>query len=136
MKTSEKKYAYDVQYAKEKLQQVKLSLNREHDADILLWLDKQPNKQGYIKELIRTNMNENDKMISVALSNKDCIFDSGLFTTLSAAVEFSRNRGGKYVVQIGYYGQLGKSYSYDSDSDAFSWYDGYEWIPVTADQLL
>ena len=75
-------------------------------------------------------------MISVTLANKDCIFDSGEFETLSDAVEFSRNRGGRYVVQIGYIDKPGMSYSYDSDADTFMWYDGYEWIPVSADDLL
>lgn len=56
MNVSSKKYAYDTQYAKEKLQQIKFTLNKEHDADLIAWLDKQPNKQGYIKQLIRRDM--------------------------------------------------------------------------------
>lgn len=56
MKTPEKKYEYDQAYAKEKMQQVKLTLNKGTDADILAWLEKQQNKQGYIKELIRKDM--------------------------------------------------------------------------------
>lgn len=58
MKTAEKKYAYDRQYAKEKMQQIKLTLNKGTDADLLEWLEKQPNKQGYLKELIRRDMEE------------------------------------------------------------------------------
>ena len=58
MKTPEKKYEYDQAYAKEKMQQVKLTLNKGTDADILAWLEKQQNKQGYIKELIRKDMAE------------------------------------------------------------------------------
>ena len=56
MKTSEKKYAYDIKYAKVKLQQVKFSLHRDRDADLLEWLDQQPNKSGYFKQLIREDM--------------------------------------------------------------------------------
>lgn len=33
-----------------------LKLNNRTDEDILCWLDHQPNKQGYIKELIRKDM--------------------------------------------------------------------------------
>ena len=60
MKTAENKYNYDRQYAKEKMQQVKLTLNKGTDADLLAWLEKQPNKQGYIKTLIRKDIMENE----------------------------------------------------------------------------
>lgn len=36
--------------------QIKMSLNNNTDADILAWLAQQPNKQGYIKDLIRKDM--------------------------------------------------------------------------------
>lgn len=36
--------------------QIKLKLNKHTDADILKQLDAMPNKQGYIKELIRADM--------------------------------------------------------------------------------
>lgn len=36
--------------------QIKLKLNRKTDADILEKLESVPNKQGYIKELIRDNL--------------------------------------------------------------------------------
>ena len=36
--------------------QIKLKLNKKTDADILDWLGKQPNKTGYIKELIRKDI--------------------------------------------------------------------------------
>ena len=39
-------------YDKKRRRQIKLNLNIEHDKEILLQLDKQPNKQGYIKKLI------------------------------------------------------------------------------------
>ena len=36
--------------------QFKMKLNKKTDADILEWLNQQPNKQGYIKNLIRADM--------------------------------------------------------------------------------
>lgn len=69
-------------------------------------------------------------MYNVTLANKDCIFDSGTFQTLQEAISFARGRGGKYVVHIVKGTGLGVSCPYDSDTDTFSWYDGYEWHPV------
>ena len=43
-------------YDKEHTRQIMLKLNLETDADILQRLDEIPNKQGYIKELIREDM--------------------------------------------------------------------------------
>lgn len=37
--------------------QIILKLNKKTDADILKHLDSLPNKQGYIKDLIRKDMN-------------------------------------------------------------------------------
>lgn len=54
-----KKGVYDQQYAKDMLQRISIALNKEHDADILEWLGNKPNKQGYIKELIRADMEKN-----------------------------------------------------------------------------
>ena len=36
--------------------QIKMKLNRNTDADILEKLDEVPNKQGYIKDLIRADL--------------------------------------------------------------------------------
>ncbi|MBR4906536.1 MAG: hypothetical protein IKZ44_06740 [Clostridia bacterium] len=33
-----------------------MQLNKTHDEDILVWLDSQENKQGYLKKLIREDM--------------------------------------------------------------------------------
>lgn len=46
-------------YATKNVKQIKLNLNINTDADILDWLDKLENKQGYIKELIRKDMKIN-----------------------------------------------------------------------------
>lgn len=50
------KYAPQHRYIKENLQQVKLAVNKKTEADILEWLDKQPNKAGAIKALIRAEI--------------------------------------------------------------------------------
>ena len=43
-------------YDKANTKQVAIKLNITTDADILEWLAKQPNKQGYIKQLIRRDI--------------------------------------------------------------------------------
>ena len=53
------KAKYDKQYAKENTQQIKFVLNKNLDADIIEWLGTKPNKQGYIKALIRRDMEQN-----------------------------------------------------------------------------
>lgn len=53
------KYVYE--YQKEKTQRVSLQFNKIHDADILEQLEKQPNKQGYIKDLIRADIKKGEK---------------------------------------------------------------------------
>ena len=53
------KAKYDKQYAKENTQQIKFVLNKNLDADIIEWLRTKPNKQGYIKDLIRKDMEQN-----------------------------------------------------------------------------
>lgn len=51
--TEHVKYAAQKKYDKANTVQIKLKLNKNTDIDILEWLDKQPTKQGAIKELIR-----------------------------------------------------------------------------------
>ena len=48
--------AYQAEYDKVNTQRVYLKLNKTSDADILEHLEKQPNKQGYIKALIRDDI--------------------------------------------------------------------------------
>ena len=50
------KSKYDMDYAKDNIKQVKFTLNRNTDADIIEHLDKVENKQGYLKELIRADI--------------------------------------------------------------------------------
>lgn len=54
----DKKTAYNIQYNRDHVQQVKFSFNKEHDKDILDHLGKQQNKQAYIKNLIRQDIKE------------------------------------------------------------------------------
>lgn len=55
------KSAYDQDYMKNNIKVVQIGLNRTHDADIINHLDKQPNKSGYIKTLIRKDINQDDQ---------------------------------------------------------------------------
>lgn len=43
-------------YNKAHTKQVTLRLNKRTEADIIEWLDRADNKQGYIKALIRADM--------------------------------------------------------------------------------
>jgi len=47
-----------MRYAKESIKVYRLSLNVRTDADIIAKLDSLPSKQGYIKQLIRDDMNK------------------------------------------------------------------------------
>ena len=55
--TSEAQLRASEKYDKANTKQVILKLNKKTDKDILTHLDALPNKQGYIKELIREDMN-------------------------------------------------------------------------------
>ncbi len=43
-------------FDRENTRQLRVKLNKKTDADILLHIDKQPNIQGYIKQLIRADI--------------------------------------------------------------------------------
>lgn len=45
-----------IKYDRENTKRVYIKLNKNTDSDILYYLDSKPNKQGYIKELIRKDM--------------------------------------------------------------------------------
>ena len=58
------KHARNITAAKwdaENTKQIKLKLNLRTDADILEHLDKQESRQGYIKALIRADIEKNSK---------------------------------------------------------------------------
>ena len=48
--------AIKARYTKENTTQQSIKFNNKTDADILAWLEHIPNKQGYIKELIRKDI--------------------------------------------------------------------------------
>lgn len=47
-----------MKYNEKNVKQMKLALNKKTDVDIIEHLDKIRNKQGYIKELIRRDMDK------------------------------------------------------------------------------
>ena len=49
---------YLAQYEKENLRQIRLKINRKTEPELLAWIEKQENIQGYIKELIRKDMEQ------------------------------------------------------------------------------
>ena len=59
MKIRESNYRASQKYRAEKCRKVQLELNKRIDADVLDWLDSLPNKAGYIKDLIRADMEKN-----------------------------------------------------------------------------
>ncbi len=56
MKTPASTYRATQKYLREKTKQIGLQLYKNTDADMIIWLDSQENKQGYIKALIRADM--------------------------------------------------------------------------------
>ena len=49
---------YDIEYQKQNIRRINFALNKETDADILYFLDKQTNVNGFLKSLIRDYMKE------------------------------------------------------------------------------
>lgn len=58
-KSSDARIRANMKYIKNNIKQCKFDLNKNTEADIIEHLDKQPNKQGYIKGLIRNDMSKN-----------------------------------------------------------------------------
>ena len=56
MKAKEYDYRAHQKYRKEKCRKIQIELVKERDAEMLAWLDAQPSKQGYLKALIRADM--------------------------------------------------------------------------------
>ena len=54
--TSESQRRSSAKYKASKTRQLSLNLSLQYDADILAQLDAVPNKQGYIKDLIRADI--------------------------------------------------------------------------------
>ena len=47
---------YLAKYEKENLRQIRLKINRKTELELLEWIEKQDNIQGYIKRLILEDM--------------------------------------------------------------------------------
>ena len=47
---------YLAKYEKENLRQIRLKINRKTEPELLEWIEKQDNIQGYIKRLIMEDM--------------------------------------------------------------------------------
>ena len=58
--TSEAQLAAQKRYDEKNTRQYKLKLNLVTDREIIDWLDRQENKQGYIKRLIEKDMSEDE----------------------------------------------------------------------------
>ena len=56
MTTSKAQLRAQAKYDKDNTVQLKLKLNRKTDKDIIDWLTDESNKQGYIKALIRADI--------------------------------------------------------------------------------
>ena len=52
---------YLAQYEKENLRQIRLKINRKTEPELLEWIEKQGNIQGYIKQLILEDMENQPK---------------------------------------------------------------------------
>ena len=52
---------YMANYEKENLRQIRLKINRKTEPDLLEWIEKQENIQGYVKGLIRADMRKEEK---------------------------------------------------------------------------
>lgn len=130
---SENKKEYDEKYQKQNIRQIKLNMNRKTEPEILEWLEKQDNIQGYIKKIIKEDMKM--KKYEVVLANREAIFDSGSFGTIGEAIEWMSGRGGIYTAQISHGDGMGISVSVNSDKEEIKYFDGDEWIAVQQDQI-
>ena len=54
--TKQARVRASIKYNEANVKQIKMNLNRKTDTDIIEHLSKQPNMQGYIKNLIRQDM--------------------------------------------------------------------------------
>ena len=57
-KLTNKQKAYMVDYQKTKTRRINFQLSLEYDSDILEYLDSIPNKNAYLKELVRADIKQ------------------------------------------------------------------------------
>ena len=50
-----------VKYLKENIRQIKLQINIKTEPDLYAWIESKSNKQGYLKELMRADMDKYEK---------------------------------------------------------------------------
>ena len=50
---------YNQQYIKDNIRQIRLTLNQKTEQDLIDWMESKANKQGYLKDLIRADMEKN-----------------------------------------------------------------------------
>ena len=56
-----KKSLYDEKYIRENVQKIALNLNRRTESDLIEWLNAKTNRNGYIKGLIREDIERHRK---------------------------------------------------------------------------
>lgn len=54
--TDKNKYAPQTKYKKKNIKRISFDFNYATEADLIEWLEKQPNKAGLIKRLLREEM--------------------------------------------------------------------------------
>lgn len=59
--TTFNKLEYDMMYSKKNVYRFSLYLHKKNDADIIAELEKQPNRSGFIKGLIRAQMDAQEQ---------------------------------------------------------------------------
>lgn len=121
------------EYDKKNCTRINLKLNNKTDADIIEKLGKVGNVQGFIKNMIREEINM--KRYEVALANKETIFDSAAFDTIPEIIDWISGRGGIYTAQIARSGCAGVTISVNDEDGTMSWFDGFEWNKVTEEQI-
>lgn len=78
------------------------------------------------------------KKYDACLSNRDCIFDSGVFESAEDVVAWAKGRGGKYVLQVSNSSDHdfpGCSISTDNGK-AWSQYIIDRWVHLTESEVL
>ena len=55
-KATNKQKAYQVEYHKNNTTRIRFQLNNVYDADIIEFMNLLPNKNGYLKDLVREDM--------------------------------------------------------------------------------
>lgn len=53
------RYPAQIRYTEKAIKRFSVDLNRNTEPDLIEWIESKPNKAGYVKELIRKDMEEN-----------------------------------------------------------------------------